>query len=299
VKVLSLISDARKSRASTRLTAGLNKYSGQGDTFEKRLYSDLVVTIKDDEVRIFFIDDHSDLTGYDLIYLWAGNKALRHTIALYMRNYSEGAVVNSESYTFQSMTKLEQNVLLALNNVPVPDSVYTINRENYYKAIELAGFDFPLVVKAIDGNNGDDNEIVATKTDLRRLQFNDVIIQPFIPNDFDYRVVVTGSDIATAYKRIRSGEGYKNNISQGGSRQIAELSPDLKNLAIRAAHAMGREFCGLDILTNKVTGRSVVLEVNFTFGTPEFGDEKVEEKFYNKILQYFHSMTDDRYGESS
>jgi RimK family alpha-L-glutamate ligase len=282
----------RPSWSQDELVARLSKYSYKdGDLIVRRSYSDLLITIVNNEVKITFLDDNSSIADFDIVLLYSPDQRwapIRHVVAAYLHKKGV-AIVNSESLKFQVMTKLEQNVVLALNDIPVPDSVYTTDRDNYSAAISSSGFNYPLIVKAIGGDNGNDNEIIYSAKELSELSFDNSIIQPFIPNDFDYRVIVADDEVIFAYKRVRE-KGHKNNISQGGAREFIELPSTLKKLAVKAAHITGREFCGLDILTNKTNNQSVVLEVNFSFGTPRFDDKKTEREFYDKMLQYFRSL---------
>ncbi|MDR2336534.1 MAG: hypothetical protein LBE03_00300 [Candidatus Nomurabacteria bacterium] len=278
------------------LASSLDKFSTK-NTYVAKRYDDLVVVIKNGVVQIDFLENSDrHLTDFDLVYLRGIESApLRHVLAVYLR--AKGiAIVNSESFNFQTMTKLEQNVVMALATLPVPDSLYVNNKKNYLSAIKKAGFDFPLVVKAIDGKNGNCNIKANTAADIGNLDFDNAIIQPYLPNDFDYRVIVAGEKVILAYKRIRSSEKrHVNNITQGGRMELVELPKELGSIAIAAARAVGREFAGLDILTNKETGESVVLEVNFNFGKPFFNNAEQSRIFYQKINDYFQTLV---HGES-
>ena len=288
MRALILLSD--ESPSGEQFCNELNMFAG--DDYESRRYSEIVVCVKDGGIRICFVDDGTDLRNFDLVYLRGITYGpLRHVIAVYLQKFGV-AIVNSESFEFQNMTKLEQNIVLALNDIPVADSLYVADRNNYEAAITKFNFSFPLIAKAIDGKNGKNNEMVRSLDELNVIEFDDLVLQPFLPNDFDYRVIVAGGEVILAYKRIRNvaGDDYKNNISQGGTREVVELPEELKRMAVGAAHAVGREFCGLDILTNKETGESVVLEVNFNFGTPEFDDKGIEVKFYHDVAGYFTSL---------
>ena len=190
------------------------------------------------------------------------------------------------------MSKLEQYVILALADVPVPDGVFFGNSDNYKFAPILLNASLPLVAKSIVGSNGNDNHLVATEAELEGTVIEMPIFQPFIANKFDYRVIVAGEDVMLSYKRIRNveKEAYRNNIGQGGRREMVDISDELKSIAVKAAKAVGREFSGLDILPNIDETKHVVLEVNFNFGIPVFDDPSEEIEYYRKLDQYFSSL---------
>jgi glutathione synthase/RimK-type ligase-like ATP-grasp enzyme len=290
MKCLILLS--QHSPSGEKFVQKLSSYNTDNH-YQAKKYDELAVLIKNNQVKIFSISDDQDVLDFDLVFLRGTVHApLRHAITDYL-NFHGKIAVNSESLTYQRMTKLEQNVHLALNQLPVPDSLYLANLANVRMALEaISGFSFPLVAKSINGRNGNDNEIVKSVEEIQQLPFNDLILQPFIPNDFDYRVITAGEKVLLAYKRIRGvgEENYKNNISRGGRREMIELDHQLAEMAVKAANVSGREFSGLDILVDKDTGKSVILEVNYNFGTPDFDDSAIEQKFYHQIDDYFSSL---------
>jgi RimK family alpha-L-glutamate ligase len=262
------------------------------DDYIIKRYSDIAFIFKEGVQRCLFIDDGTDLTDADLVY-FRGTSAehIRHAVALFL-NHNGVPMVNSESTNFQTTTKLEQYSALALAGLPIPDSVFVNKPEYYQQAFDLLGTAFPIVAKSISGSNGNDNQLVRSEEELEQLDMPLPIFQKFIPNTFDYRVIVAGDHVALSYKRIRSAnkDDYKNNISQGGTREAAELSEELQEIAVRAAQTIGREFTGLDIMPNAETGEHVILEVNFNFGTPHFKDVTIEQGYYEDITRYLRGL---------
>ena len=255
-------------------------------------YSDVVVLIRDGRVSICDRNGMPLVDDYDIVYLRGITfEPLRHAMAAYLKS-KDIAVVNTEAHRYQTMTKLEQYVVLALDGVPVPDGVFFGSSDNYILAPNLLGVNLPIVAKSIVGSNGNDNCLIATVAELEELTIDMPIFQPFIANKFDYRVIVAGEGVALSYRRIRDvkKDTYKNNIGQGGRREMVEINDDLKLMAVKAAKAVGREFAGLDILPNIDETEHVVLEVNFNFGTPVFDDASLEAEYYRKLDQYFQSL---------
>jgi glutathione synthase/RimK-type ligase-like ATP-grasp enzyme len=276
------------------MVENLNAASQQETYFTAKRYSDVVVTIRNNEVKIFLKNNWQELTDFNLIYLYGiTHPPLRHVIAACAKHYGV-KVVNSEADRFQCMTKIEQNVVLALNDVPVPNSLYTTHLENVTEELlSKIGFKFPMVAKAIDGKNGRNNEKISTLSELFNLDFDDLIIQPFISNDFDYRAIVAGDEVVHNFKRIRSSDDHhQNNIALGGEAEICDLPTDLNALAVAAAKTVGRELTALDILINKETGQPVILEVNFNLGRPVL-DSRVTV-YHEKIAKYLSSLLGER-----
>lgn len=278
-----------KFSAAERFISGLKHYTH--DQYIHLKYSDTIVTIYQNKVEIAFAQSDERLENFDLVYLRGmPSPAIRHVLTEYLHALGV-PVVNTESYKMQCTTKLEQNVVMALAGVPVPDSVFVGSPRLYSRAIELLGGQFPVVAKSIVGSNGNDNVLLMSQSDLGQLSIAEPIFQSFIPNQFDYRVIVAGDKVLLAYKRIRqNGDDYKNNVSKGATREIIELPDHLKAMAVSTAVALSREFTGVDILTNIETGDSVVLEANFNFGTPTITDKAIESQYYQAISEYFAGL---------
>jgi glutathione synthase/RimK-type ligase-like ATP-grasp enzyme len=269
----------------------LQTVKDRDDVFMVKNYSEIGVSIIDGQIDIFMLQSRQSLAEFDLIYLRGiAHAPLRHVVAAFAKHHNI-KVVNSESFNFQCMTKLEQNVVLALNGISVPDSFYSTKLIKSDEFLQSIGFNFPLVIKAIDGKNGQNNELVKTVKELESIKFDDAIVQKFIANDFDYRAIVAGNEVILTYKRKRTSKHtHTNNIATGGTRKLVNLSVGLQQIALKSAKIIGREFTGLDILVDKNTGQYYVLEVNFNFGKP-FLDDEDNRKYHRQIYDYFKKLS--------
>lgn len=293
MKIAVFVSKNKFSSTSSgaRFIERLNKSQSKVEA-EVFFYEDVIVLMRNKAIKFLF-DGAERGSEFELVYLRGISYApLRHALASYFKSLGV-QLVNTESLTFQSMTKLEQNVNFALAGVPIPDGVYVTEGGDLKQALSLLEAPFPLIAKSIAGRNGTDNELVASYNELLSLSFGDAIIQSFVPNNFDYRVVVAGETVLASYRRIRgdADTGHKNNISQGGTREFVKLPEELASMAVAAARSIGRELTGVDILTNNQTGESVVLEANFNFGTPDFEKQADEDAYYLTMAHYFKSLS--------
>lgn len=275
--------------ASYTLWQGLR--SVDEGTYDLEAYADVAVTIKNGVVRCFLLSTGRDLASYDVVYLRdIVYEQVRYAIALYLK--SKGVtMVNSEVSHFQCTTKLTQNISFALAGVPVADTVY-VQPKYRSQAVAMLETTFPVIVKAITGSNGRDNFLIKSEHELMaETKDVDAVIQPFIPNTFDYRIVVGDGQILLGYKRIRDPQGavHQNNVSQGATGEVvADLPDDVADLALTAAQSISRELCGVDVLENSETGEHVVLEANFNFATPPF-DAVTLKPYYKKMSDYLSS----------
>lgn len=141
------------------------------------------------------------------------------------------------------------------------------------------------VLKSINGSKGRDNYLVRTGDEIQQIveQNPEVsfILQNFIPNDGDYRIVVVDYQPKLAIYRSANGKDFRNNTSLGGEASLvplAEVDARVIDLAVTAARALNIRLAGADILQNKETGEYSVLEVNRTpqLISGSFTDEKFE-----------------------
>jgi glutathione synthase/RimK-type ligase-like ATP-grasp enzyme len=150
-------------------------------------------------------------------------------------------------------------------------------------------FTFPFVLKSITGSNGEENFLVkdaAAFTDaLAKIGDKKYLLQEFVPNDSDYRVIVFRDDIACAYRRVRSDDqDYLNNVKTGARRELVRADADLTHIAVTAAKSLRRELVGIDIIKNTETGEYAILEANLNFGMTDLPDG-VPEAYYKSIAK--------------
>lgn len=139
------------------------------------------------------------------------------------------------------------------------------------------------VLKSVRGTQGKDNYLVKTSTEIREIiTLNpeiEFILQNFIPNDGDYRIVVIDFVPKLAIYRTANGSDFRNNTSLGSEATLVPLETidsEVLELAVSAAKALEIKIAGADILQDKLTGKYYVLEVNRCpqLATGVFTDEK-------------------------
>jgi RimK family alpha-L-glutamate ligase len=88
-----------------------------------------------------------------------------------------------------------------------------------------------------------------------------IYMQPFVRHPgWDLRAFVIGGRVVAAMKRT-AGRDWRTNVAQGGTAERAELAAAERELAVRAAAAVGAPVCGVDLLPGP-GGELYVIEVN-------------------------------------
>jgi RimK family alpha-L-glutamate ligase len=75
----------------------------------------------------------------------------------------------------------------------------------------------------------------------------------------DYRVFIVNGRAVAAMRRASTH--WITNVKQGGEPCAVLLDAELSSIAVRAAHAVGASFCGVDVIRNRLGGYQI-LEVN-------------------------------------
>jgi len=186
-----------------------------------------------------------------------------------------------------SISKTTDMIKLSLAKIPVPDTAFTRDIDDYYTLAEKIGF--PLIIKSsrmgkganiFKINNKEELEKIIKDIELEDKKAQSYLLQEFIPYVHDLRVLIIGDDIFTM-KRIPKKGDFRANFSRGGSVELFDLDEEGKRLALDALHAVNMTVGGVDILIDK-NNKRYILEVNHTAGF--VGMEKATNKNIGKLF---------------
>jgi ribosomal protein S6--L-glutamate ligase len=120
--------------------------------------------------------------------------------------------------------------------------------------------------------------------DYRATGDKSFLIQEFLPDARDYRAMVVDGTYAGAVRRELDDDAlaagrWKHNVHRGATAEGVDLDPEARDLAERAAAALGIDYLGVDLLA---TGDRLV--VNETNARPTVDDAtKYEGDFYDRF----------------
>lgn len=135
---------------------------------------------------------------------------------------------------------------------------------------QLGGF--PVVCKTLAGSQGQGvfilNDALSASTTLgafSKLNIN-ILLQEYIDSGkpaSDIRAYVIDGEVKAAYKRFALDEDFRGNYSISKSGEKIELTTEQKDLAVRAARAVGLEGCAaIDMIVSDKTKNTYVVEAN-------------------------------------
>jgi [lysine-biosynthesis-protein LysW]--L-2-aminoadipate ligase len=202
-------------------------------------------------------------------------RSVSHYRGLYLTaclEFLDYPVINKFSVAETCGNKLVTSLVLAKNNIPTPKTQFAFSAESAIEVIRRTGL--PLVLKPIVGSWGrgvfplrDEetaNMIVEMREEndspLARIYYvQEMIDRP--PRDI--RCIVVGDRVVTAIYRYSAENEWRTNVARGGKAELAPITKELEDLALRAAKAVGGGIVGVDLMEDKAKGL-VVHEVNNT-----------------------------------
>ncbi|MCA9347678.1 ATP-grasp domain-containing protein [Candidatus Saccharibacteria bacterium] len=248
-------------------------FGPKGYSAKKVGIMDVKIKIKNNRLYIRDAITGENLKNLSALYIanWRINPEIAMAICTYLNRHGI-PVINPEISRYLPLTKLGEFVLMSDKDIPLPDSVF-MRHKHIRRALKKGKlpFSFPFIAKVINGSMGSDNWLIKSEQDLidamEAVPDGSFVLQQFIPNEFDYRILVFGGKPRLAIKRSRvSDDTHVNNTSKGGEGRLIDLKDMDKlilDLAVKAAEAVGRlELGGVDIIIDSNTGKPYVLEVN-------------------------------------
>ena len=223
----------------------------------------------DDRLVHFDLDNPEPWRQYDAVL----ERSISYTNGLYacrIFNIWGIPTVNTAAVAEACGDKLITTALLAQANVPQPNSRVAFTPESALETIETMGY--PVVLKPVVGswgrllakvNDRDSAEaILEHKSVLGSVQHSVFYIQEYIEKPGrDIRSVVVGDKVITAL--YRKSPHWITNTARGGEGELCPVTPELEELSLKAAQAVGGGVLAVDVIEDPKRGL-LVNEVNHT-----------------------------------
>lgn len=171
--------------------------------------------------------------------------------------------------------KLQTSLVLKKNGVPTPKSYFSFNSDSALEFVSSANLEHePVVFKPVIGSWGRgvfpirNRETAKIIIEMRQestspfsniFYFQELINRP--PRDI--RCIVVGDKVVAAVYRYSSEDEWRTNVAKGGTAEVIEITPQLEELALRSAKAVGEGILGIDMMEDDSRGL-VVHEINNT-----------------------------------
>lgn len=228
------------------------------------------------DITQFVFDLHGDdfmitipgggqLNEYDII-LCRGRlrqyTELMYAISRYA-NLNRIPIANDYS-NYHNMSKLSQTVMMLEAKIPYIRTIFAHDKQ-VLKAYVEQYMPGAIVAKSNHGSHGKDNYLLNDASELAVVDSNDeqYIVQPFVPNESDFRILVMGDTKPTVIERIAAANSHLNNTSKGAAARLVDDLPDVVIAqAKQLTRMVGQAIAGVDVIHDNRTGTYVFLEVN-------------------------------------
>jgi len=180
--------------------------------------------------------------------------------------------VNDSVAITRARDKLRCLQLLSKKGIGLPITGFAHSLDEIKDLIKMVGGP-PLVIKFLEGTQGIGVILVETSKAARSvleaflgLKVN-IMVQEYIKDaeGADIRCFIVGNKVIAAMKRqARSPEEFRSNLHRGGIATPVEITDEERNMAIRAAHIIGLNVAGVDILRS--SRGPLIVEVNASPG---------------------------------
>jgi len=276
--------------------------SAQSSRDEASVYAammdDLLIQVGDGVMSIYDTFNDRELSDYDVFFLRGDKFRSYMDVISTINEYAERhgiKMINDYSHVRDS-SKLLQATRFEMIGVPVAKTL-NVNSALLNNIDKVADWQFPCIMKAKHGSHGDDNYVVHSLEEVRTISQDYAdkafVLQRFVPNDGDYRILIVGDETIVIGRSAQEGT-HLNNTSKGGV--ATEVAVDsLPEEVIEQAKTIAREFkmtiAGVDALQDKTTGKYFFLEVN---AQPQLMSGAFIEKKEQLVGKLLDSLTNKR-----
>lgn len=216
--------------------------------------------------------DGKPLPYYDAVIPRVGASITFYGMAIVRQFEAMGTYcVNTANAIGVSRDKLAAHQLLAQFRVPMPTTAFANSPKDTKSLLDLVG-GAPTVLKLLQSTQGKGVVLAETKkageaviSAFQNLNAN-FIAQEYVKEaaGSDLRCLVIGRKVIATMMRVSGDEDFRSNLHAGGYAKKVRITKEERELALRAAKAMGLNIAGVDIIRSSSGPK--VLEVNSSPG---------------------------------
>jgi len=179
--------------------------------------------------------------------------------------------VNDSVSITRARDKLRSLQLLSKKGIGLPITGFAHSIDEIQDLIRMVGGP-PLIIKFLEGTQGVGVVLVESSKAARSvieaflgLKVN-ILVQEYIKEAAaaDIRCFVVGGKVVASMMRQGKAEEFRSNLHRGGIATAVEITEEEQTMAIRAAHIMGLNVAGVDIVRSN--RGPLIIEVNASPG---------------------------------
>jgi len=179
-------------------------------------------------------------------------------------------VINGYNTSELCGNKVLNTLIFKRFGIPTPKTYLAFTLDSTLDALQELGY--PAILKPVVGSWGrlvsllNDKTSATVALEHREMMFP--LYQIYYAQEMvkrpprDLRVFVIGDDVPVAIYRVITTDDWRSNTARGGRVERCPITAEIRELALKAAHAVGGGIFGVDMMEDD--GRLVVHEINST-----------------------------------
>lgn len=216
--------------------------------------------------------DGTVLPRFDAVIPRIGPTITSYGLAVLRQFKNAGAYcLNEPNAIAASRDKLLAHQMLARERIGMPTTAFANSPKDTKDLISLVG-GAPVILKLLQSSQGkgvvlaDSRKAAESLVDAFRGLDAHFLLQEFVAEAAgrDTRCFVIGNKVVAAIQRQAAEGEFRSNLHRGGTAEAVRLSAEERLVARRAAHTIGLNVAGVDIL--RTSDGPKVLEVNSSPG---------------------------------
>ena len=264
---IGILSASPRAYSTKRLKAAAK---ARGHNVKVINYLDFTIFVEEGKPGLFF--DEKIARKLDAVVPRIGASATVFGTAV-VRQFEQMGVytLNGSQAISIARDKLRTIQVLGRHGIGIPPTACVYDKTSILPAVQMVGGD-PVIIKLLQGTQGV-GVILAESTKsaeaiIETLQIaqQNVLIQKFVSESKgrDIRAFVVGDRVVASMRRTAQGDEFRSNVHRGGLTENVTLDALYEQTAIRAAHIIGLNVAGVDILESDQGPK--VMEVNASPG---------------------------------
>jgi RimK family alpha-L-glutamate ligase len=264
------------------------EFTLRGFSFDSVTPNDIVFSVQNG-VTTMLTKEGKDLLAYD-VYFFRGLGTIARELSV-IANYlsKQNKVIIEDVFAHKAPYFDKFSPTMVDDGIPVIDYqlIFSLPEDS------VNHYTFPIIAKNLDGSMGLKVRLLHNTTELHAFveKFGfPLLLQKYIPIQFDYRVMVVDGKVLGAMKRYNSRDDFLT-VRAGGVRESVELPQEALDVALRSTAVAGLSVAGVDLLEHK--GIFYRIEVNMS---PQF--RVFEKTTHINVAGAICDMAERRYHEA-
>lgn len=214
-----------------------------------------------------------DVTNeFDAIIPRIGAKVTKHGSAIVKQFEMNNVFSTARSLGItRARNKVRTLQIMARKNIPIPETVFSINPDNIEEQIQLLGGP-PVIIKLQEGTHGLGVILAESKKSAKSIidtfykMDTSILLQRYIEeaDGEDIRIIVVGNKVIASMKRKSEIGEFRSNVHRGGDTEAIRPTSQEQYIALNACKYLGLGVAGVDLMRSK--SGPVLIEVNASPG---------------------------------